>query len=272
MADRLQGREVQFAKLANEFEFVAENEERTNYVESLKAMSNLLAEVSYDDGIIHILRLERQCIALEQSLRPDKLNELNQQLLKSSAAEQGILFVMDASAYKAQLEKVFVNGIPELPSGEPYETFVSNQKRHLEASKKNFRAPEEIDFFNARISNLNVGLKQFKALQEIAIFPERVAAKAVAQEIVGENGKVFRADPKGAHCYKGEILAVTETHAIQSYSKNAVYIHALTDFPEGKKASVGDNLAIRYTDGKLDSIERIQPKSQAKAQQKDLGR
>ena len=54
------------------------------------------------------------------------------------------------------MKKVFVHGIPELPSGEPYERFVSDQKRYLEASKKNFRTAEEVDFFNARISNIIV--------------------------------------------------------------------------------------------------------------------
>ena len=76
----------------------------------------------------------------------------------------------------------------------------------------------------------------------------------------------------GALVAEYSILTITETHAIQRYSKSAVYIHARKDFPEGKQPSIGENLALHYTDGKITSVEHIQPKSQTKTQQKDLGR
>ncbi|NLL37390.1 MAG: hypothetical protein GX256_07715 [Fretibacterium sp.] len=249
----------------------ASNEEREEFNNALKVLTEQLRESSSIQDAFYSINLERQCIAVEQILRPDKLGELNQQLLKSSAAEQGLRFVVDAGAYKAQIEKVFINGITELPSGEPYETFVSAQKRHLEASKKNFRTPEEVDFFNARMSNLSAGVRNFKELQEGAVFPDRAAAKAEARKLVGEDGQVYRPNPKGEYSYKGEILAVTETHAIQRTSKNAVYIHELKDFPDGKAPSAGDTLTIRYSQARIETIEPAKSQSPTE-KQKDLGR
>lgn len=269
--DFLSARAILFSMNSKVFETVAFNEERTEFNDTLKVLTEQLRESPSIQDTFYSINLERQCIAVEQFLRPDKLDELNQQLLKSSAAEQGLRFVMDAGAYKAQIEKVFIHGITELPSGEPYERFVSDQKRYLEASKKNFRTSEEVDFFNARASNLNAGLKNFKELQEKAVFPERAAAKAEAQKLLGKEGQVFRPNPKGEHRYKGEILALTETHAIQRFSAQAVYIHALKDFPEGVNPSAGEVLLIRYADARIKSVESVPQRNQAKTQ-KDLGR
>ena len=270
--DFLNARAILFSMNSKVFETVAFNEERKEFNDTLKVLTEQLRESPSIQDAFYSINLERQCIAVEQFLRPDKLNELNQQLLKSSAAEQGLRFVMDAGAYKVQIEKVFIHGITELPSGEPYERFVSDQKRYLEASKKNFRTSEEVDFFNARVSNLNAGLKNFKELQEKAVFPERAAAKAEARKLVGEDGQVFRPNPKGDHCYRGEILKVTDTHAIQRFSINAVYIHDLRDFPGDKKPSVGDVLAIRYSNARIEFVEPIPDKTQAKVRQQALGR
>ena len=269
--DFLNARAILFSMNSKVFETVAFNEERKEFNDTLKVLTEQLRESPSIQDAFYSINLERQCIAVEQFLRPDKLNELNQQLLKSSAAEQGLRFVMDAGAYKVQIEKVFIHGITELPSGEPYERFVSDQKRYLEASKKNFRTSEEVDFFNARASNLNAGLKNFKELQEKAVFPERATAKAEAQKLVGEGGQVFRPNPKGEHRYKGEILSVTETHAIQRLSPQAVYIHALKDFPDGAKLSVGEVLLIRYADAKIKSVEPVLQRNLSR-EKKDLGR
>lgn len=271
MTERFAGKEALFLENTRFFELVASGEDREEFKDALKSLTDQLRESPSIQDAFYSINLERQCIAVEQFLRPDKLDELNQQLLKSSAAEQGLRFVMDAGAYKTQIDKVFIHGITELPSGEPYEVFVSAQKRHLEASKKNFRTSEEVDFFNARASNLNAGLKNFKELQEKAVFPERAAAKAEAQKLVGEGGQVFRPNPKGEHRYKGEILALTETHAIQRFSAQAVYIHALKDFPEGVNPSAGDVLLICYADTRIKSVESMPQRNQAKTQ-KDLGR
>lgn len=268
----LSARAILFSMNSKVFETVAFNEERTEFNDTLKVLTEQLRESGSIQDVFYSINLERQCIAVEQFLRPDKLDELNQQLLKSSAAEQGVRFVVDAGAYKVQIEKVFIHGITELPSGEPYERFVSDQKRYLEASKKNFRTSEEVDFFNARVSNLNAGLKNFKELQEKAVFPERAAAKAEARKLVGEDGQVFRPNPKGDHCYRGEILKVTDTHAIQRFSVNAVYIHNLRDFPSNKTPSVGDVLAIRYSNARIEFVEPIPDKTQAKVRQQALGR
>ena len=270
--DFLSARAILFSMNSKVFETVAFNEEPTEFNDTLKVLTEQLRESPSIQDAFYSINLERQCIAVEQFLRPDKLDELNQQLLKSSAAEQGLRFVMDAGAYKVQIEKVFIHGITELPSGEPYERFVSDQKRYLEASKKNFRTSEEVDFFNARASNLNAGLKNFKELQEKAVFPERAAAKAEARKLVGEDGQVFRPNPKGDHCYRGEILKVTDTHAIQRFSANAVYIHDLRDFPGDRKPSVGDVLTIRYSNARIEFVEPIPDKTQAKVRQQDLGR
>ena len=272
MTERFAGKEALFLENTRFFELVASGEDREEFKDALKTLTEQLRESGSIQDVFYSINLERQCIAVEQFLRPDKLNELNQQLLKSGAAEQGVRFVVDARAYKAQIDKVFIHGIAELPSGEPYEVFVSAQKRYLEASKKNFRTSEEVDFFNARASNLNAGLKNFKELQEKAVFPERAAAKAEARKLVGEEGQVFRPNPQGDHCYRGEILKVTDTHAIQRFSANAVYIHDLKDFPGDRKPSVGDVLAIRYSNARIEFVEPIPDKTQAKARQQDLGR
>ena len=63
------------------------------------------------------------------------------------------------------------------------------------------------------------------------MFPERATAKAEAQKLLEEKGQVFHPNPKGEHRYKGEILALTETHTIQRFSAQTIYIHALKDFP-----------------------------------------
>ena len=262
--DTLQMREKDFDMKSELFALIAETEERDEYNAALQDMSQLLREAAQDGDVMHAIRLERQCIALDQSRRPDRIDELNRQLLKSSAAEQGVRFVMDAPAYRAQLERVFVHGIPELPSGEPYERFVSDQKRYLEASKKNFRTQEEVDFFNARISNLNAGIGNFKELQEKAVFPERAAAKMEARKLVGDEGQVLRPNLKGEHRYKGEILAVTKTHAVQRFSARAVCIHALEDFPDGAKPTVGEVLLIRYADARIKSVEPVPQRDQIK--------
>ena len=130
--DILPEREERFDHVLSIFETVAENEKRTEFNDALREMSILLREAAQDGDVMHAIRLERQCIALDQTRRPDRIDELNRQLLKSSAAEQGVRFMMDAPAYRAQLERVFVHGIPELSSGEPYERFVSDQKRYQE--------------------------------------------------------------------------------------------------------------------------------------------
>ena len=159
-----------------------------------------------------------------------------------------------------------------MPSGEPDERFVSDQKRYLEASKKNFRTQEEVGFFNARISSLSAGMRNFKELQGKAVFPERAAAKLEARKLVGgDEGQVLRPNPKGERRYKGEILAVTETHAIQRFSAQAVHIHALKDFPDGANPSVGEVLIIRYADAKIKSVEPV-PQRNLSGEKKGLGK
>ena len=130
---------------------------------------------------------------------------------------------------------------------------------------------EHVPKWFSNLSGLSISQDQLdRHWQEKVMFEN--TAKASAQKHVGENGRVFRSDPNGTHCYRGKILDVTETHAIQRFSDEAVYIHALRDFPERIKPSVGENLALHYTDGKITSVEHIQPKNHAKTQQKDLGR
>ena len=96
--------------------------------------------------------------------------------------------------------------------------------------------------------------------------------EAEARKLVGEDGQIFRPNPKGDHCYRGEILKVTDTHAIQSSSVNAVYLHDLRDFPGDRKPSVGDVLAIRYSNARIEFVEPIPDKTQAKVRQQVLGR
>lgn len=87
--DHFQEREKNFLQKRNRFALLAETEEREEYNLALQDMIQLLREAAKDCDVMHAIRLERQCIALDQSRRPDKVNELNQQLLKSSAAERG---------------------------------------------------------------------------------------------------------------------------------------------------------------------------------------
>ena len=96
--------------------------------------------------------------------------------------------------------------------------------------------------------------------------------EAEARKLVGEDGQVFRPNPKGDHCYRGEVLKVTDTHAIQRSSAHAVYLHDLRDFPGDRKPSVGDVLAIRYSNARIEFVEPIPDKTQAKVRQQVLGR
>ena len=246
------------------------------YIHELAVLTKMMKDTVQDSDAQKCLDAEMACITFEQTNFGDtekKKKQYNDQIELCKKADESLQDVLNVPGYKAKFEELQKLGFSgSMPEKELYETFVSDQNRYLENAKSGLTSPVEEVFFSVRQANLRVGLKQFKQLQEEALFPERVAAKAVAQEIVGENGKVFRADPKGTHCYKGEILTITETHAIQRYSKSAVYIHARKDFPEGKQPSMGENLALHYTDGKITSVEHIQPKSQTKTQQKDLGR
>lgn len=115
----LSARAILFSMNSKVFETVAFNEERTEFNDTLEVLTEQLRESGSIQDAFYSINLERQCIAVEQFLRPDKLNELNQQLLKSSAAEQGVRFVMDARAYKAQIDKVFIHGITKLPVVSP---------------------------------------------------------------------------------------------------------------------------------------------------------
>ena len=90
--DILSEREERFDHVLSIFETVAENEERTEFNDALREMSILLREAAQDGDVMHAIRLERQCIALDQTRRPDRIDELNRQLLKSSAAEQGGIY------------------------------------------------------------------------------------------------------------------------------------------------------------------------------------
>ena len=89
MPEHCTTREFLFAETTREFELIAETEDRNEYNAALRDISRFLHEAAQDGDVMHAIRLERQCIALDQSRRPDKIDELNRQLLKSSAAEQG---------------------------------------------------------------------------------------------------------------------------------------------------------------------------------------
>ena len=98
-----------------------------------------------------------------------------------------------------------------------------------------------------------------------------MCACVTARKLVGDEGQVLRPNPKGEHRYKGEILAVTKTHAVQRFSARAVCIHALEDFPDGAKPTVGEVLLIRYADARIKSVEPVPQRNRIKAP-KDLER
>ena len=99
--DTLQMREKDFDMKSELFALIAETEERDEYNAALQDMSQLLREAAQGGDVMHAIRLERQCIALDQSRRPDRIDELNRQLLKSNAAKSPscVIFFLTASSF-----------------------------------------------------------------------------------------------------------------------------------------------------------------------------
>ena len=78
----------------------------------------MLFEASRDGNALHALKLERQCIAVEQYLKETDSDILDKQLSRSGEAELSLKLVRDPKAYREHVESIFPNGIRGIPQGD----------------------------------------------------------------------------------------------------------------------------------------------------------
>ena len=97
-------REATLAKLASAFRSIASSEDRSGYNAALKELSSVLFEASRDGNALHALKLERQCIAVEQYLKETDSDILDKQLSRSGEAELSLKLVQDPKTYREHVE------------------------------------------------------------------------------------------------------------------------------------------------------------------------
>ena len=165
-------RELLFAKRVSSFESLISAETRTDYDKAFRAMSELLFEAARDGEPLHTLKLERQCISLEQVLKGKESPLLDKQISRSGEAELSLKLVQDPEAYRKHINALYPNGVRTIQKGEGMHTFVNSQVSYLGIGKRYFFAMEEAraEFYSARQANLQAGLASFQNRQREALF------------------------------------------------------------------------------------------------------
>lgn len=85
--------------------------------------------------------------------------------------------------------------------------------------------------------------------------------KALSARALGDHARVYHAQTDSG-IYKGEILGETQHHVVQKLSQQSTVAHVkhlLSTVP-----SVGDNVMLRYSGGKIVDVAAFQPKALAK--------
>ena len=259
MKPDITSRENLFLDLTKVFESVASSEDRSGYNAALKELSSVLLEASQDGNALHALKLERQCIAVEQYLKETDSDILDKQLSRSGEAELSLKLVQDPKTYREHVESIFPNGIRGIPRGDGMYTFVSGQISYLGVGKRYFPAQEDArtEYYAARQANLRAGLEHFQELQREALFPEAVKLEKEIQELnLIEAPKIFVEPRKDGQTYKGEIIHVNEEqgYCLQRIG-SGLYVHRLDRLDVSPER--GQNLKIAYArDG---STARVEP-------------
>ena len=257
-------REATLAKLASAFRSIASSEDRSGYNAALKELSSVLFEASRDGNALHALKLERQCIAVEQYLKETDSDILDKQLSRSGEAELSLKLVQDPKTYREHVESIFPNGIRGIPRGDGMYTFVNGQISYLGVGKRYFPAQEDArtEYYAARQANLRAGLEHFQELQRKALFPEAVKLEKEIQELnLIEAPKIFVEPRKDGQTYKGEIIHVNEErgYCVQRLGSN-LYVHRLDKLDVAPER--GQNLKIVYArDGSTARVELLAQKN-----------
>lgn len=251
-------RENLFLQKAGQFSAIASTEDRSGYNVALKELSSVLFEASRDGNALHALKLERQCIAIEQYLKETDSDILDKQLSRSGEAELSLKLVQDANAYREHIKNIFPNGIRGIPQGEGMYTFVNGQISYLGIGKRYFPAQEDArtEYYAARQANLRAGLAHFQELQRQALYPETVKLEKEIQALnLIEAAKIY-ADPRKNTAYKGSILHVDREkgYCVQLVGKQSLIVHRLDDLEH--IPNTGDLLKVTYRENKNATIEK----------------
>jgi antirestriction protein ArdC len=86
-------------------------------------------------------------------------------------------------------------------------------------------------------------------------------AKALSARALGENARVYNAQTDSG-IYRGEIIGETQQHIVQKLSQHSTVAHLKPLV--GTLPTVGENVVLRYSNGKILDIAAFQPKAQAK--------
>ena len=89
--DFLSARAILFSMNSKVFETVAFNEERTEFNDTLKVLTEQLRESPSIQDAFYSINLERQCIAVEQFLRPDKLRKKTKKNFRYFVREKALI-------------------------------------------------------------------------------------------------------------------------------------------------------------------------------------
>lgn len=272
-------REKHFAELTQTYEIVVLSEERVEHDAILRAMTATLKEAAQEGDALHAINLERQCIVMEQNLKLKDSQALRNQRSLSADAEVSLMFVQKASEYATHINKVFPEGIKEtkdIPKREGMYLFVHHQIgyigggiAHLDRAEKTKR-----EYYLARQESLRAGLKQYRALQRKALFPDEVPKQLkktlqanqadassmskisnlspdqIKREIQALNlveNPIIYANPRTNDIsYKGKILHLNEEHGycVQSCGQRSLYVHTLDRLD--KTPEVGQFVQISY--------------------------
>lgn len=253
-----QERESALTKASLFFRSVASSEDRSDYNAALKELSSVLFEASRDGDALHALKLERQCIAIEQYLKETDSDILDKQLSRSGEAELSLKLVQDANAYREHIKNIFPNGIRGIPQGEGMYTFVNGQISYLGIGKRYFPAQEDArtEYYAARQANLRAGLEHFQELQRQALYPETVKLEKEIQALNLIKAAKIYADPRKNAAYKGSILHVDREkgYCVQLVGKQSLIVHRLDDLEH--TPNTGDLLKVTYRENKNATIEK----------------
>ena len=94
-----------------------------------------------------------------------------------------------------------------------------------------------------------------------ALDPSFAEVKALSARALGENTRVYKAQADSG-IYRGEIIGETQNYVVQKLGQQSTVAHMkqlLNPVP-----SVGQNVAVRYSRGKIIEVAAFQPKAQAK--------
>jgi hypothetical protein len=79
--------------------------------------------------------------------------------------------------------------------------------------------------------------------------------------LLGDTARIYTAQTDSG-IYRGEIIGQTEHHVVQRLSQGSAVAHPKELL--GTLPSVGENVVLRYSNGKLADIAAFEPKVQAK--------